>query len=233
MTTDPPAYGAPSSSAVTRRSYDAVAERYAVEIAGELDAKPLDRALLDTFVELTSDGPVVDVGCGPGHATAYLAGRGARALGVDLSPAMCAVGHRGTALPFAAADMTVLPVRSGAAAGILCWYAVIHLDEAGRHRAYAEFARVLRPGGHVLVAFHVSDMDTRPGQATHLTEWWDRRVDLTFRFLDPEAETAALARAGLTLVARLDRAPHPGAEHPSRRTYLLARRTPTAVPGPS
>jgi ubiquinone/menaquinone biosynthesis C-methylase UbiE len=151
-------------------------------------------------------------------------GRGVLSVGVDLSPAMCAVARRATALPFAAADMTALPIRSQAVSGILCWYAVIHLDQPARARAHAEFARVLRPGAHALVAFHISDTDAQPGQTKHLAEWWDHCVELTFRFLDPGAEAAALARAGLNLVARLDRAPHPGVEHASQRSYLLVRR---------
>ncbi|CAL9586349.1 class I SAM-dependent methyltransferase [Streptomyces sp. enrichment culture] len=214
--------GAPDG---TRRGYDAVAERYAAQIAGELEGKPLDRALLDAFAELAADGPVLDVGCGPGHAAARLAARGgAPVLGLDLSPGMCAVARRTTALPYAAADMTALPVRSGAAAGVLCWYAVIHLDRAGRDAAYAEFARVLRPGGHALLAFHTGDAEAAPGTARRLTTWWDHPVDLTFHFLDPGAETEALARAGLTPAARLDRAPDPAVEHASSRTYLLLRR---------
>jgi hypothetical protein len=54
-----------------------------------------------------------------------------------------------------------------------------------------------------------------------------RGVELTFRFLDPVAKTAALARAGFDLTARLDRAPNPGIEHASQRSYLLVRRTDT------
>jgi SAM-dependent methyltransferase len=207
-----------------RRSYDLVADRYAAEIGDELSGKPLDRALLDAFAELTAGAPVLDVGCGPGHATAYLAGHRARAAGLDLSPAMCAVAHRATALPFAAADMTALPIRAQALTGILCLYAVIHLDAPRRAAAYTEFARVLRPGGHALIAFHTSDADARTGQARTLTDWWGHPVELTFHFLDPVAETAALARAGLDLTARLDRAPQPGVEHASQRSYLLIRR---------
>ncbi|GLY64904.1 class I SAM-dependent methyltransferase [Amycolatopsis taiwanensis] len=209
----------------TRRSYDLVAHRYATEIGDELRDKPLDRALLDTFAEVTAGGPVLDVGCGPGHVTEYLAGRGARAVGLDLSPAMCAIARRSTALPFTAADMTALPIRAQALAGILCVYAVIHLDPSQRSAAYAEFARVLRPGGHALIAFHTSDADAHAGQARKLADWWGHEVDLTFHFLDPQAETAALARAGLQLTARVDREPHPGAEHASQRSYLLVRRT--------
>jgi SAM-dependent methyltransferase len=92
---------------------------------------------------------------------------------------MCAVARRSTGLPFAAADMTALPVRSGSVAAILCWYAVIHLGDRRRPSAYAEFARVLRPGGHALLAFHTGDAETAPGGSRRLTEWWDHPVDLT------------------------------------------------------
>lgn len=211
-------------SGPTRRSYDAVAADYAAAIASELVGKPLDRALLDALLELVGGDPVADVGCGPGHVTGYLAGRGGPVIGLDLSPEMCALGARGTSLPFGAADMTTLPIRSGSLGGIVSLYAVIHLDTAARAAAYREFARTLRPGGHVLIAFHVSDADTPAGGSRPMTEWWEHPVDLTFHFLDPNREIAAAALAGLELVARLDREPHPGVEHPSRRAYLLMRR---------
>ena len=50
------------------------------------------------------------------------------------------------------------------------------------------------------------------------------QVELTFRYFDPAAETAALASAGLSLVQRWDRDPYPEVEHPSRRSYLLVSR---------
>lgn len=209
----------------TRRSYDRVAEHYAAEIGDELRYKPLDRALLDSFAELTEGGLVLDVGCGPGHVTAYLAARGSTVIGVDLSPAMCAIGLRAAMSPFAVADMTALPFAAQAVTGIVSLYAVIHLDEHRRAGAYAEFARVLRPGGLALVAFHTGDVDTRTGQARKVTDWWGQPVELTFRFLDPADETVALTGAGLDLVARLDRQPQPGVEHPSQRSYLLMRRS--------
>ncbi len=82
---------------------------------------------------------------------------------------------------------------------------------------------MLRPGGHALISFHVRDAETLAGQEKTLGQWWGHDVELTFRFLDPEGEVRALAEAGLTVTARLDRAPDPRAEHASDRTYLLAR----------
>ncbi len=211
----------------TRLAYDRVADRYAAEVGGELVGKPLDRALLAALVELAGDGPVLDAGCGPGHVAAFVDAVGGRALGVDLSPAMAGTGRRSTGLPFAAGDLCALPVATGSVAAVACLYAVIHLDEEGRRAAYAELARVLRPGGHALVAFHVSDADAPPGSDRHLDRWWDVPVDLTFRFLRPEQEAAALAAAGLPVVARVDRAPLPDVEHASERCYLLARAAPS------
>ena len=76
-----------------RASYDTIAGRYAQEIGGELAGKPVDRALYALFAELVGAGTVGDVGCGPGHVTAHLAGLGVRTVGVDLSPGMVAVAR--------------------------------------------------------------------------------------------------------------------------------------------
>ena len=73
--------------------------------------------------------------------------------------------------------------------------------------------------------FAAAEMTALPtGQSTTLTNWWGHAVELTFRFLDPVVEAAALARAGLELTARLDRGPYPGVEHASQRSYLLVQR---------
>ncbi|WP_410663077.1 class I SAM-dependent methyltransferase [Amycolatopsis sp. lyj-84] len=209
----------------TRRSYDLVADRYAEELSDELRHKPLDRALLDAFAELVREGTVADIGCGPGQVAAHLASRGSRVIGLDLSTAMCAAVRRRTSLPACAADMTALPLRAAALDGLVCLYATIHLDDDQRAAAYREFARVLRPGAYALLSFHVSDPDFPDGGVKTLGTWWGRDVDLDFRFLDPDAEISASRAAGFDLVARLDRAPHPGSEHPSERCTLLVRRS--------
>ncbi len=71
-----------------RRGYEPVARAYREHLAGELAGKPLDRAFLDAFAERTAGALILDVGCGPGHVARYLASRGARVEGIDLSPAM-------------------------------------------------------------------------------------------------------------------------------------------------
>jgi len=208
----------------TRNSYDEIARDYADNLGAELDAKPLDRALLDVVAQSSSGGVVADIGAGPGHVAGYLARRGAEVVSTDLSPAMCSLAAAREGVASFASDMCALPLQSASLAGIVCFYSVIHLDDESRSRAYAEFARVLRPGAHALIAFHTCDAETAAGQARTADQMMGHEVDLTFRFIDPLEESRRLAAAGLAHVARLDRAPIAGAEHPSERAYLLVRR---------
>lgn len=72
-----------------RRSYDAVAADYAERLGDELAHKPFDCARLrDLATHVGRRGEIGDVGCGPGHVTAFLAAQGANVVGLDLSPAM-------------------------------------------------------------------------------------------------------------------------------------------------
>ncbi len=209
-----------------RRSYDAIAERYAAEVGSELAGKPLDRALLRVVADAAGAYPVADIGCGPGHVTAYLAGLGVSAIGLDLSLRMCALTHRDAGVPAMAGDMRRLPLASTSLGAAVSFYSVIHLDEESRAAAYAELLRVLRPQGHALIAFHVFDDDVAAGGSMTRSEWWDHQVDLTFRFLDPDEELTALIDTGFQFGARIDRAPYRGVEHPSHRCYLLVTRPP-------
>ncbi len=77
----------PRADAV-RRGYEPVARAYREHLGDELAGKPLDRAFLDAFVERVGGRRIVDLGCGPGHVTRYLATRSANLHGIDLSPAM-------------------------------------------------------------------------------------------------------------------------------------------------
>ena len=210
----------------TTRSYDTVAEQYAQQIAHELAGKPVDRALYALFAELVgTDGIVADVGCGPGHVADHLAALGLNVVGIDASPGMITVARRRYPRPrFEVGTFAALPADDGAWAGAVVPYSIIHLNRAERRAAAVELARAIRPGGWLLVAFHITDPDHPVGSVTHLTEWWGSEVDLDFHFLDPAEVSADLAAAGFRLMSRTDREPWPAVEHQSRRSYLLALR---------
>ena len=209
-----------------RNSYDTVAQRYAEAYADELDDAPLERGLLRCFAEFSArvDGPVADVGCGPGHVTLHLTDLGCDTRGIDLSPRMIEIARsRHPDLKFDTGSFLELPAGDGEWAGAVALYSIIHLAPEERTAAYRELARAVRPGGALLVSFHVSDPEHPPGSVKHLAEWWDHPVDLDTYFLDPAAIANGLADAGFTLNARIEAEAEPG-QYPSRRAYLLATR---------
>ena len=75
-------------------SYAAVSGAYADHLVDELDRLPFESWLLLRVVELAGDHPVVEVGCGPGHVTDFLARAGVTATGMDLTPAMVEEARR-------------------------------------------------------------------------------------------------------------------------------------------
>ncbi len=211
------------------RSYDVVAERYAKEIADELPGKPVDRAWLNCLAELATDrtpnGVVADVGCGPGHIAAYLAGRGCRVVGLDISPRMIEVARqRYPQVTFEVGSMLDLPVHDGAWTGAACPYSIIHLEPAQRPVAFAELARVIVSGGWLLLSFHVSGEGKVAGDVKHVSFWWDHEVDLDFQFLDPDIVAAEVSSAGFTVMAMTIREPWPAIEAQTRRAHILTRR---------
>lgn len=208
-----------------RDAYDAVARAYDAQLANELDGKPLDRALLGGFVELVGAGRIADVGCGPGHVTRYIAAGHPDVIGIDLSPGMISVAReRAPELAFAEGSMLQLPTPSGAWAGVVALYSIIHLPAEQRATACREFARALRPGGWLLVAFHIDSAEFAAGEVNHFTTWFGESVDLDGYFIDPAEVVLNLESAGFDIRAELERQPFPEVEYPSRRSYLLAQR---------
>jgi len=208
----------------TRASYDAVAAAYAEALSDELARKPLDRALLTAFAEQvrevgSDERRVWDVGCGPGHVTAFLAGLGVRAAGVDLSGEMTGqAAKRHPDLTFSTGSMTALPAADASWDGLVSFYSLIHMiDDADLRAALAEFRRVLADGGLLLLAVHAGE-ETR-----HLAEWFGAEVDVSFRFFDPAWLSAELERAGFAVESLTRRQPYPGAEVATPRAYILAR----------
>jgi SAM-dependent methyltransferase len=203
-----------------RETYDRVAAEYATRIVNELAGKPFDRHLLDRFAELVRPlGPVCDLGCGPGQVARYLSGHGLATLGIDLSAGMIEEARRlHPGLRFEQGDMLALDLPDGQLGGIAAFYSVVNIPREHQLQVFSEAWRVTRPGGWLLVAFHVGNGDV------HLQEWWEIPVEIDFSFFQPAEIEARLTAAGFILEERHLREPYPEVEHPSQRAYLLARK---------
>jgi ubiquinone/menaquinone biosynthesis C-methylase UbiE len=199
--------------------YDRVSRAYADHFHGELEHKPLDRALLDLFAdELRGKGKVVDIGCGPGQIARALHDRGLDAMGLDISSEMVRIAREAApAIPFVQGSMFELDASDGAWAGITAFYAIVHLDPSELPRVFREMSRVLMPGGLLFLSFHVGE------GIIHVAELLGQALDLDFCFFTRATVERALADCGFSVEWSIERSPYAGFEYPSRRAYLLAR----------
>lgn len=204
-----------------KTSYDRVAGEYAVEFGDELEKKPFDRKMLDWLAERVGErGTICDMGCGPGQVARYLADQGAQACGVDLSTAMIEQArslHPGIA--FEQGDMQALDgVADDSYGGIAAFYSLVHFPSPALAQALRELKRVLRPGGTLLLAFHIGR------EVVHRDELLGKEVSLDFIFFETVEMKDALRLAGFELQEVVERDPYKEVEYQSRRAYIFARK---------
>lgn len=195
---------APDDLDVVRDSYDRVADNYLDMVVntglGDVRTHPWLRAAMDVFADAVHDlGPVLDVGCGPGTVTAYLAERGVDVSGVDLSPRM--IEHARRRYPdcdFDVRSATELDLPDASLGGVLGWWSLFNLPRDVLPRVLASFARALVPGGQLIVATHVGDDDLARTEA-----YGGVAVRWTTYQWRPEQLTRLIEQAGLTAKAEL------------------------------
>lgn len=162
--------------AVTR-AYDQRSAQY-VEALGSVDQMTVqDRVTITTWRDRVA-GPVLDLGCGPGHWTDLLAkGGDARAVGVDGSAAMVASARvRFPGECFVRADLADLPFADGSVGAVLAWYSVIHTEPRTMARVLGEISRVLRPGGSVVLGFFDGPAGSPFGHSVTTAYWWSAQA---------------------------------------------------------
>ncbi len=138
---------------------------------------------------------LIDLGTGTGRMLELFAGQAGQLNGIDQSPAMLAIARAhldqaGLArAQLRQSDIYALPFANGAADLVTIHQVLHYLDDP--HKALVEAARILRPGGRLLLA------DFAPHELEEL------RSDHAHRRLGISAEQMSrwLARAGLKLEA--------------------------------
>lgn len=122
------------------RSYDAPLRLFAVE-----------GAAVRSRVDAWAPGTVLDAACGTGRWSQYLAARGHTVVGVDRSPAMLDLARpKIPGARFEEGRLDALPLGDACVDNAVCALAMVHVADLGP--GLAELARVVRPGGRVVVS---------------------------------------------------------------------------------
>ncbi|MGH1494017.1 MAG: class I SAM-dependent methyltransferase [Acidimicrobiales bacterium] len=208
------------AESTARHGYDRMAEVYTNHVALEMTVPSLVRSLLESFVhEVQQRGPgkVADVGCGPGHVTAFLAELGLDIFGVDNSPALLDIARANhPEIRFETGQLASLPVDTGSLQAVVAKHSLIHTPADLVPAVLEEFARVLAPGGLLFLSFFGSEQPSTHGQG------FDHAVTTAYQ-LDVEIMAQLVSDAGLTEELRIIKQPGENERQLPHGTFFARR----------
>ncbi|WP_270409661.1 class I SAM-dependent DNA methyltransferase [Brachybacterium paraconglomeratum] len=192
-------------------AYARRAEEYTALLGSVEAMAPEDVRRIETWAR-TACGPLLDLGCGPGHWTAHLAALGLDVEGWDpVAEFVRSARDRHPGTVYRRAALADLEGHPGTRGGILAWYSLIHLEPAEMPGALAALHRALRPGGTLLLGFFDGARQEPFDHAVAQAQHWPvgRMIQLLeetgFEVVDVETRTDPGARPHAAVHAR---APH-------------------------
>ncbi|MDD4690529.1 MAG: class I SAM-dependent methyltransferase [Eubacteriales bacterium] len=201
--------------------YDIIAEEYARLYFNELEKKPFDRSILLRFSELTRDmGTVCDIGCGPGQIGHFLNQNGVKVIGIDVSEKMIKEARKlYPGIDFEQGDMFSLRFDDSYLAGIVTFYAIVHLFLMEVELVLREFKRVIMPGGFLLISFHIGEESIKVDKIKD-----DITASAVYMFFNQDVIFEKIEQAGFVIEEAIIRYPYKDVEYQSKRAYVLARK---------
>ena len=138
--------------------YDGFGDSYAEMMDAEIET-PLYVATFSRLAKAVEGlaGPILDTSCGSGHMLSRYHERyepSRPLIGMDLSPSMVAISKKklGDAAEIHLGDMRDLSaIATNSAAAVVSFFALHHLSPEDAQSALAEWHRVLRPGGFLIL----------------------------------------------------------------------------------
>lgn len=186
----------PVERTAVRRGYDELEDAY-------VDTRSLsgpEQDLLDGYCRaLPADALILDVGCGPGTPVLDFITDRITAVGIDLSRTQLQLASENApGAGLAQGEMSRLPIATNAVDAVVAFHSIIHVPLSDHQQVIDEFARVLRPGGQLL-------MTEGPGEWTGSNpDWLDAGVEMQWEIAGAEATRAQLDAAGFVLVDEYD-----------------------------
>lgn len=197
-----------------RRAYDEMGEIYADERSEE--GPELD--LLDDLLDSLPGTPrVLDAGCGQGTPVLRRLDEATTAVGLDFSREQLRLAMTNApGTPLVQGDMAALPFRDDAFDGVTAYNSLIHVPLDDHQTVVEEFARVLRPGGRILLTEGCEKWSgTNP-------DWLDSGVEMQWDIAGADVTREQLERTGFVEIERWD-VVDKLADEDSERPFFAAR----------
>lgn len=139
-----------------------------------------DEPVVAEYLHGRKPGVALDAACGTGRFAEFLARRGHYVIGVDSSPDMLAYARR--RVPdgeFHVAELNRLPLPDNSADVVVCALALVHVPRL--QPVLTEFARVLRPGGDLVISDVHHEVVTRGSVIKARGPAGEPRIAATYR----------------------------------------------------
>ena len=173
----------------TATVYAQVSAGYDADAGGGLFAA--DEPVVAEYLASREPGVALDAACGTGRFAGLLASRGHRVIGVDSSPDMLArARQRVPGAEFRIGELDRLPLPDDCVDVVVCALALDHVPRLDP--VLAEFARVLRPGGDLIISDIHHELLTRGSVMTARGPAGEPRIAPSYRHQLGDSRRAAL-----------------------------------------
>jgi len=139
-----------------KAGYNAIADRYLAERTRDSEDV---RLLSDLTARLPANARILDAGCGAGVPVAQILSQRFQVIGVDFSQAQIELARKHVPnVEFICQDMTELGFPNDKFDAICSYYAIIHIPRDEHQSLFANFYRMLKPGGLALLCLGAENL---------------------------------------------------------------------------
>ncbi|WP_367176036.1 class I SAM-dependent methyltransferase [Haloarcula rubripromontorii] len=176
---------------IVREGYDDIAATYAAERDGEGRERDLVARLAD---RLPAESRILDAGCGAGTPAMDVLATDHTVTGLDLSREQLRTARERVPGPrLCQGDLAALPFPEDTFDAVVSLHAVIHVPRAEHAAVFAEFERVLEPGGRLLAA-----LGDDQWEGTN-ENWLGTDTEMAWSFHGRERNRELLTEAGFSI----------------------------------